>query len=146
MSMAGWRSVVRARLSVASLAGNPGGATLMGVGLVDSIGTALYLAGGTIFFTRIVGLSTAQVGIGLSAGGVVGLAAQTPIAWLADQFGPRRMLIIMNVGRAIGFTLYVFAHNFIQVLLIAAVLGIGEQAIFPVYQGWSSRLPRSASR
>jgi MFS family permease len=131
---AGRRPGLPARLSLTAVAGNRAGAMLMAIGAVDSIGTALYLAGGALFFTRIVGLSTAQVGIGLSAGGLVGLAAQTPIGRLADRFGARRVLIIMNLGRAAGFTLYVFAGNFTEMVLIASVLGIGEQAMFPVYQ------------
>jgi MFS family permease len=131
---AGRRPGLPGRLSLTAVAGNRAGAMLMGIGAVDSIGTALYLAGGALFFTRIVGLSTAQVGIGLSAGGLVGLAAQTPIGRLADRFGARRVLIIMNLGRAAGFTLYVFAGNFTEMVLIASVLGIGEQAMFPVYQ------------
>jgi MFS family permease len=119
---------------------------LMAVGAVDSIGTALYLAGGALYFTRIVGLSTAQVGIGLSAGGLVGLAAQTPIGRLADRYGARRVLIGMNLGRAVGFVLYVFAGNFTEVLLIASVLGIGEQAMFPVYQAVVEQATGSGSQ
>lgn len=133
-------------LSPGRLAENRGSAMLLGVGFVDSIGTALYLAGGAIFFTRIVGLSAAQVGIGLSAGGLVGLVAQTPVGWLADRIGPRRMLIILNIGRAIGFTLYVFARNFTDVLLIAAVLGIGEQSVMPVYQAVVERVAGAGGR
>jgi MFS family permease len=143
---AGRRPGLTARLSLTSVAGSRSGAMLMAIGAVDSIGTALYLAGGALFFTRIVGLSTAQVGIGLSAGGLVGLAAQTPIGRLADRFGARRVLIIMNLGRAAGFTLYVFASNFTEMLLIASVLGIGEQAMFPVYQAVVEQAAKSGGQ
>ncbi len=128
------------RLTMSSLSVNRSGALLLAIGFVDSIGTALYLAGGAIFFTHVVGLTTAQVGVGLSVAGVAGFAVQTPIGWLADQIGPRRMLIILNVWRAIGFIAYVFARNFAEVLLIASMLGIGEQSVHPVYQAVVERV------
>jgi MFS family permease len=133
-------------VSISSQAGGRGGALLLFIGFVDSIGTALYLVGGALFFTHVVGLSTAQVGIGLSAGGLVGLAAQAPIGWLADRIGPRRMLIILNIGRAIGFILYIFARNFTEVVAIAAVLGIGEQSVMPVYQAVVERVTGTDGR
>jgi MFS family permease len=128
------------KLSMTAVAVNKGAATLLVIGFVDSIGTALYLAGGALFFTRVIGLSTGQVGIGLSAAGLLGFAAQPPLGWLADQIGPRRMLIMLNVCRAIGFVAYIAARNFAEFLIIAAFLGVGEQAVSPVYQAFAERV------
>jgi MFS family permease len=126
--------------SLASYTVNPSGAILLVIGLVDSIGTGLYLAGSAIYFTRVVGLTTTQVGIGLSLAGLLGFFAQAPLGWVADQIGPRRLLIIMNVVRAIGFTAYIFVGDFTSFLVVAALLGAPEQAVHPVYQALVERV------
>ena len=59
----------------------------------DALGTGTYLAGAVVFFTKALGLTAAQVGLGLSLGAVVGIATTFPIGALADRFGPRRVMI-----------------------------------------------------
>lgn len=116
------------------------GLTFLAIGLVDSIGTGLYLAGSALFFTVVVGLSAAEVGIGLSIAGVLGLAAQPAIGWLADRWGPRRMLVALHVYRAAGFAAYLLAHDFTSFVIIAALLGVAEQAVFPIYQALAEQM------
>lgn len=123
-----------------------GGVAFLTIGLIDAIGTGMYLAGSALFFTTVVGLTASQVGIGLSVAGVLGLAAQPVIGWLADRWTPRKLLVILNLYRACGFTAYVFAHDFISFLLIAAFLGVGEQAVFPIYQALAEQLAGADGR
>jgi MFS family permease len=135
----GTSSVRRPDVALGPAAG-PGGAAFLAVGLIDSTGTGLYLAGSALFFTLIVGLTAAQVGIGLSIAGVLGLAAQPAIGWLADRWGPRRVLVLLHLYRATGFTAYVFVDNFTQFVIIAAFLGAGDQAVGPIYQALAEEL------
>ncbi|CRK56704.1 putative membrane protein [Alloactinosynnema sp. L-07] len=121
-------------------AASRGGVAFLGIGLVDAIGTGLYLAGSALFFTMVIGLSTAQVGIGLSVAGVLGLAAQPAIGWLADRWGPKRILMALNLYRAAGFTAYVMVDDFTGFIVVAAALGVGEQAVFPIYQALAEQL------
>lgn len=113
---------------------NKGGQLLLVIGTIDAVGTGLYLAGSALFFTTIVGLSTAQVGIGLSAAGLLGMIAQTPMGWVADRYGPRAVLIALNIWRCAGFVAYAFVHDVVGFVVVAALLGIAEQASLPVYQ------------
>lgn len=57
------------------------GRTLAIVAVIDSTGTGLFLAGAAIFFIRAIGLSAAQVGLGLSIGGAVGFATTSDSRW-----------------------------------------------------------------
>jgi MFS family permease len=117
-----------------------GGTTFLAIGLVDSIGTGMYLAGSALFFTIIVGLSAGQVGIGLSVAGLLGFLTQPVIGWLADRWGPRRLLILVNLYRAGGFTAYIFVGRFTSFLIVAALLSIAEQAVAPVYQALAEQI------
>lgn len=130
----------RARTALLGPAQAEGGAAFLAIGLIDAIGTGLYLAGSALFFKTIVGLTTAQIGIGLSAAGALGLAAQPFIGRLADQLGPRRLLTLLNLYRAAGFTAYVFVDDFTGFLLVAGLLGVGEQAVFPIYQALAEQI------
>jgi MFS family permease len=125
---------------LARLTVNQGGATLLAIGFVDSIGTGLYLAGSAIFFTHVVGLSAARVGLGLSLAGLLGLVSQPVIGWLADRWGPRRVLLLLNLWRAAGFTAYVFTDSFLMFMIVAALLGIGDHAVYPIYQALVERV------
>nr|MDT0664081.1 MFS transporter [Micromonospora sp. DSM 115978] len=125
---------------MATLAVNRDGAKLLAIGLVDSIGTGLYLAGSAIFFTTVVGLSTAQVGLGLSLAGLVGFVLQAPLGRVADQIGPRQMLIVLNLWRAVGFVGYVFVDDVVGFLVVATLLGAPEQANYPVNQALSEQV------
>ncbi len=68
------------------------------------------------------------------------------IGWLADRWTPRKLLVILNLYRAVGFTAYVFADDFLSFLLIAAFLGVGEQAVFPIYQALAEQMAGADGR
>ena len=59
--------------------------------LLSAIGNGAWYTSWALFLTRSVGLSPAQVGLGMTAAGGVGLLAATPLGWLADRLGAREV-------------------------------------------------------
>jgi len=57
--------------------------------LVNTVGRGVWLTASALFLTRSVGLSVAQVGLGLTVTALVGLVVSTPAGYLADRYGPR---------------------------------------------------------
>lgn len=112
---------------------------LIVVALVDSLGTGLFLSGSAVFFTRSAGLSTTEVGVGLTAGGLCALLTLTPLGMLADRIGPRAAAVIMHFWRAIGFVGYAFVHDFVTFLLIACFVVPPTRAIEPIGQMFVDR-------
>lgn len=102
--------------------------------VVDSVGTGLFLAGSAVYLTRFVGLSPAQVGVGLSVSGGVGLLTMVPCGRLADRFGPRRVLAGISAWRAAGFAAYPLVQDMRGFLLVVCLLGIVDRAASPVTQ------------
>src|SRR5579864_2740206 len=100
--------------------------TLTLVTLIDSIGTGLYLAGAAIFFVRSIGLTPAQVGLGLSIAAAVGFATTVPISVLGDQLGPRRLLILSQLWRAACLLALVFVSGVAAFTVVAALMAIAE--------------------
>jgi MFS family permease len=112
--------------------GNP--RRLLVMSLIDSLGTGLYIAGSVIFFTQKIGLSAAQVGLGLSIASVVGFAGVVPSGWVAERFGTWGTLLVFDVWRLIGFASYVFVRSFPSFLVLVCFLSIPEQAVNPLMQ------------
>src|SRR6266540_2944652 len=112
---------------------------LIVVALVDSLGTGLFLSGSAVFFTRSAGLSTTEVGVGLTAGGLCALLTLTPLGMLADRIGPRAAAVLMHFWRAIGFVGYAFVHDFVGFMLIACLVMPPTRAIEPIGQMFVDR-------
>ncbi|MGH3550721.1 MAG: MFS transporter [Pseudonocardiaceae bacterium] len=111
---------------------NPAVRRLSVVALVDSVGTGIYLGGSVVLFTRIVGLSAAEVGQGLALAGAVGLLATLGWGGLADRVGPRATLVVIHLLRALGFAAYLMVHGFPSFLAVTVYLGLLEKAMPPV--------------
>src|SRR5437868_9780369 len=69
--------------------------------LIDAIGTSFFLVGSVIFFVRITGLGIRELGLGLSLAAAVGLLTAIPAGRLADRLGYRRLLVALNIARAL---------------------------------------------
>jgi MFS family permease len=89
--------------------------------LINSFGLGLVITAMTLFFTRVMHLSTGQVGVGLTVAAVVGILGGIPIGHLADRYGPREVArAILLVEAGITFC-YVFIHGFVAFLIVASL-------------------------
>jgi MFS family permease len=118
----------------------------LGIALIDSVGTGLFLAGSALFFIRVLELSTVQVGIALSLSGMAGLLFSVPLGRFADRVGGRRVLLALYLYRGLGFLGYLVVHDFTTVLLVACLLGVGERATGPVVQALVGAMDEAESR
>jgi MFS transporter len=74
----------------------PGSLPRLGAGtFVSAVGNGAWYTSWALFLTRSVGLSPAQVGIGMTIAGIVGLLAATPIGWIADRLGAREVFAVL---------------------------------------------------
>jgi MFS family permease len=107
-----------------------------------AFGDGVFTTGNAVYFTQIVGLSAAQVGLGLSLSGLAVLALSVPMGRLADRYGARRMWALGAFLEALLYLSYPFIHGFWPFLLlltafsvVATVGGAGRGAytieIFP---------------
>lgn len=89
--------------------------------LLTSVGDGAWYTSWAIFLTRSVGLSPAEVGIGMTLAGVVGLLLATPLGHLADRAGAREVRIGMLLLQGIATLAYLWVHSFALFLPIACV-------------------------
>lgn len=110
------------------------GRRLVVMSLINATGSGLWLTGSALFFTRTVGVSATQVGLGLSLAGVVGLVTTLPVGALVDRFGPRLVCAVLLLWRTAGFVGYAFTRGFAGFLVIACLLGAADRVMGPVTQ------------
>lgn len=89
--------------------------------LTDSIGLGGYLVCSALYFTRVVGLSPAQVGVGLTVGWAAGLLAGVPLGHLADRRGPRGIAILLALCTAAALVLFLFVRDFAPFVVVACL-------------------------
>src|ERR1044071_3115898 len=80
--------------------------------LLFALGEGTFMTGSAVFFTKIVGLSAAQVGLGLTFAGIAAFLAALPMGTLVDRFGPKRMWAVSAIGQAAMFAVWPFIHDF----------------------------------
>ncbi|MCW3813499.1 MFS transporter [Micromonospora sp. DR5-3] len=96
--------------------------------LVNTVGRGTWLTASALFLTRSVGLTVAQVGLGLTVTALVSLVASTPMGYLADRLGPRGLQIGALLASA-GFTAALVAvRSFAGFLLVGVLMAVADSA------------------
>ena len=96
--------------------------------LLFATATGTFMTGSAVFFTKLVGLSAAQVGLGLTIGGVVAFVVAYPAGRLADMIGPKRMWWIGALAAGALFALWPFMHGFLAYVAVAVVFEAMENS------------------
>jgi MFS family permease len=97
---------------------------LAGQSLLFALGEGTFLTGSAVFFTRIVGLSAAQVGLGLTCAGIAAFMAALPMGKLVDRFGPKKMWAVSALGQAAMFSVWPFIGDFKSYVAMAVGMEI----------------------
>ncbi len=92
--------------------------------LLFALGEGAFMTGSAVFFTQIVGLSAAQVGLGLTCAGVAAFLAALPMGKLVDRFGPKRMWAVSAAGQAAMFAVWPFITDFYGYVAMAVCMEI----------------------
>ncbi len=95
---------------------------LTGVTLVNTFGNGLFYTTSALFFTRSVGLTPAQLGLGLAIAGLCGVAAGPPLGWLADRWNARGVLMAALAAEGVAMLGYTRVHSFAVFLPLVCVI------------------------
>jgi hypothetical protein len=110
------------------LPSDPPARTLCWSILINTAGTGVYLASSALFFIRWIGMSEAEVGLGLSVAGLVGLLAGPPIGALADRSDGRAVYIGTLLAESVSMAALVFARTFVEFVAVATVVSLSATA------------------
>ncbi|MBP0448756.1 MFS transporter [Kitasatospora sp. RG8] len=88
---------------------------------VNRVGNGLFNTASVLYFTLVVHLPAARVGVGLTVAGLVGLLAGIPAGNLADRYGPRTVWLTAFATQAAAMTAFVFIDDWVTFTLIATL-------------------------
>ncbi|MFI6674715.1 MFS transporter [Kribbella sp. NPDC050470] len=94
--------------------------------LANSVGDGAFIVTSALFFTRVVGLSTAQVGLGLTVAWLVGFLMGVPLGNLADRKGPRGVAVVLALTTAASVAAFLVVRSF-PLFLVAAIAYASSQ-------------------
>jgi MFS family permease len=104
--------------------------------ILFATGQGAFITGSAVFFTHVVGLSAAQVGLGLTIAGLASFAFAVPMGRLADRVGTLR---IWAISAFIGAGLYLvwpwldgFAE-FVAMVVVLEIVGTAGGSAWGAY-------------
>jgi MFS family permease len=116
------------------------------VTLVNTTGNGVFFTLSALYFTRIVGLSVAQVGLGLGIAAFVGLFAGVPVGHLADRRGPREVMVGLLVVVTVLALLLILVTSFLQFVVVASALSFFDRGAGAVRGGLIAGLATGGAR
>src|SRR3954453_11626314 len=89
--------------------------------LVSAIGNGAWYTSWALFLTHSVGLSPAQVGIGMTVAGILGVVFTVPLGWLGGRGGAREPFAVQLAVQGAAALGYAITHGLTMFLAVAAV-------------------------
>lgn len=96
--------------------------------VLSAFATGSFLTGTAVFFTQVVGLSGAQVGLGMSIAAAVTLLLQVPMGRLADRLGAKPLWVLASAVEAALYFVWPFLGGMLAFVVMLAVLAVFETA------------------
>jgi hypothetical protein len=89
--------------------------------LVSAIGNGAWFTSWALFLTRSVGLSPAQVRIGMTVAAALGVLVTPALGWLGDRAGARETFAAQLAIQGVAALAYVLVHGMVVFLVVATV-------------------------
>jgi Major Facilitator Superfamily len=113
---------------------------------IDWAGTGVWLSTSTVLMVRIVHLTATQVGLGLTVGGLLGLAAVWPVTMATRRWPARRVAMAVQLLRGLFFLSFLAVHSAPAYYLAAALVAIADRPANSVNQVLVSRYVSESER
>jgi MFS family permease len=92
--------------------------------LVNAFGNGAYLATSVTYLTRVAGLSPAAMATGLSVGAAAGMVSMTPLGYIADRYGPKRLQISALLALGIAYAILLDVRTPLAFVLISCLIAV----------------------
>lgn len=105
--------------------------------VLSAFGDGVFLTGSAVFFTQVVGLSAARVGLGLTIAGVVTFALAVPLGKLSDRYGAKRVWAVSSLLEALFYLAWLAVGGmaaFVGVMVAVQLVSTASRAARNAYR------------
>ncbi|MEV0443698.1 MFS transporter [Streptomyces spectabilis] len=97
--------------------------------LSNSVGDGAYYVTSALYFTHVVGLAPARIGLGLTVAWAVGSVVGVPLGRLADRRGPRGTAVLLALATAAAVASFLVVRGFVPFVLSALVYATAQSGL-----------------
>ena len=96
--------------------------------VLSAFATGSFLTGTAVFFTQVVGLTGAQIGLGMSVSAGVAVLLQIPLGRLTDSVGAKPLWVVASALEAAAYFAWPFVGGMVAFVAALSVLAAIETA------------------
>ncbi|MFE9411944.1 MFS transporter [Streptomyces sp. NPDC006704] len=120
--------------------GGVDGRRMLSVAFVDRTGSGLWEAVSVLYFSYVAGLSLAQIGTLVAVSGAVGIAGAPIGGRIADRLPVTRLLIGLQMLRAVAAFALLTTHDFALLLVFASAGSFGDRSANVLTKLYAARI------
>ncbi|MGW0612277.1 MFS transporter [Streptomyces sp. NPDC002788] len=113
---------------------------MLAAALVDRVGSGLWASVAVLYFTYVAGLTVAEVGTLVAAAGAIGIAGAPLAGRIADRIPLTRVLIAVQVARALASLALLTTDTYALLLAYCAVGGLADRAASVLTRLYATRV------
>lgn len=114
--------------------------------LSNSVGDGAYYTTSALYFTQVVGLAPARVGLGLTVGWAVGSLVGVPLGRLADRRGPRGTAVLLALATGLAVASFTVVRGFVPFVLVACAYAAAQSGLAAARQALLAGLVSAEER
>ncbi|MEV0183694.1 MFS transporter [Streptomyces sp. NPDC050625] len=114
--------------------------------LTNSVGDGAYYVTSALYFTRVVGLAPARVGLGLTVGWAVGSLVGVPLGRLADRRGARGTAVLLALATGLAVASFLVVRGFVPFVLAACAYASAQSGLAAARQALLAGLVPAGER
>lgn len=97
--------------------------------LSNSVGDGAYYVTSALYFTHVVGLAPAKIGLGLTLAWAVGSVVGVPLGRVADRRGPRGTAVLLALATAAAVASFLVVRDFVPFLAAACLYATAQSGL-----------------
>lgn len=114
--------------------------------LSNSVGDGAYYVTSALYFTHVVGLAPARVGLGLTLAWAVGSLVGVPLGRLADRRGARGTAVLLALATGLAVASFLAVRDFVPFLVAACAYASAQSGLAAARQALLAGLVPAGER
>ncbi|MEV4921408.1 MFS transporter [Streptomyces roseoverticillatus] len=97
--------------------------------LSNSVGDGVYYVTSVLYFTHVVGLAPARIGLGLTVAWAVGSVVGVPLGRMADRRGPRGTAVLLALATGSAVASFLIVRDFLPFVVAACLYATAQSGL-----------------